>query len=100
MLTPSYLLHATEPAEEIAEKLHQDILRRIIERIRIRFERGDDYVLTAIDKWQIETLQQAGFLLDEIQKEIASATDLMISWFGSGTSYAVPAPDSSHAERL
>lgn len=79
MLTPSYLLHATEPAEEIAEKLHQDILRRIIERIRIRFERGDDYVLTAIDKWQIETLQQAGFLLDEIQKEIASATDLMIT---------------------
>lgn len=77
MLTPSYLLNATEPAEEIAEKLHGDILARIIERIKIRFERGDNYILTAVDKWQIETLQQAGFLLDDIQKEIASATGYM-----------------------
>lgn len=77
MLTPSYLLNATEPAEEIAEKLHGDILARIIERIKIRFERGDDYILTAVDKWQIETLQQAGFLLDDIQKEIAAATGYM-----------------------
>ena len=45
----------------------------------IRFSRGDDYVLTAVDKWQIETLQQAGVLLDEIQKEIASATGYMQS---------------------
>lgn len=79
MLTPSYLLHATEPAEEIAEKLHSDILNRIIERILIRFKRGDDYVLTAVDKWQIETLQQSGFLLNDIQKEIASATPYMQS---------------------
>lgn len=79
MLSPSYLLHATEPAEEIAEKLHVDIMNRIIERIKIRFERGDDYILTAIDKWQIETLQEAGFLLDDIQKEIAAATGYMQS---------------------
>lgn len=79
MLTPSYLLHATEPAEEIAEKLHQDILRRIIERIILRFKRGDDYVLTAVDKWQIETLQQAGYLLEDIQKELAKATGYMQS---------------------
>lgn len=77
MLTPSYLLHATEPAEEIAEKLHIDILNRIIERIMIRFSRGDDYVLTAIDKWQLEVLQDAGYLLEDIQKEIASATGYM-----------------------
>lgn len=79
MLTPSYLLHATEPAEEIAEKLYQDILNRIIERINVRFKRGDDYVLTAVDKWQIETLQEAGYLLEDIQKEIASATGKMQS---------------------
>jgi hypothetical protein len=45
----------------------------------IRFKRGDDYVLTAVDKWQIETLQQAGFLLDDIQKELAAATPYMQS---------------------
>lgn len=77
MLTPSYLLHATEPAEEIAEKLHIDILTRIIERVKIRFERQDGYILTAIDKWQIETLQQAGYLLEDIQKEIAAAVPYM-----------------------
>ena len=79
MLNPSYLLHATEPAEEIAEALHQDILNRIIERIILRFQRGDDYVLTSIDKWQLETLQQAGYLLQDIQKDIAKATGMMQS---------------------
>ena len=77
MLTPEYLLHATEPAEEIAEKLHQDILKRIIERILIRFQRGDEYILTALDKWQIEVLQEAGYLLEDIQKDIAKATGYM-----------------------
>jgi hypothetical protein len=77
MLTPEYLLHATEPAEEIAEKLHQDILKRIIERILIRFQRGDEYILTALDKWQIEVLQDAGYLLEDIKKEIAKATGYM-----------------------
>lgn len=79
MLTPSYLLHATEPAEEIAEKLHQDILNRIIERVLIRHERGDGYILTAVDKWQIETLQQAGFLINDIQKLISEKTPYMLS---------------------
>ena len=77
MLTPSYLLHAVEPAEEIAEQLHKDIVDRIIERIHIRFQRGDSYILTPLDKWQLETLQQAGFLLEDIQEEIAAATGLM-----------------------
>lgn len=79
MLTPSYLIHATEPAEEIAEALHQNIINRIIERVMIRFERGDNYVLTAVDKWNIETLQQAGYLLEDIQKELAKATPYMQS---------------------
>ncbi|MBQ8797216.1 MAG: phage minor capsid protein [Oscillospiraceae bacterium] len=79
MLTPSYLFHATEPAEEIAERLHQDILDRIIERVMLRFHRGDKYILTATDKWNIETLQEAGYLLEDIQKEIAKATPYMQS---------------------
>ncbi len=77
MLTPSYLLHAVEPADEIAEKLHQDLVNRIVERILLRVQRGDNYILTAADKWQIETMQEAGFLLEDIQKEIAKATGYM-----------------------
>lgn len=76
MLTPDYLLHISEGAEEIAELLHQDIIKRIIERIMYRIGRGDDYILTAQDKWQIEVLQDAGYLLEDIQKEVAQKTKM------------------------
>lgn len=76
MLTPYELLHISEGAEEIAEQLHQDIIKRIIDRIMLRIGRGEEYLLTSVDKWQIETLQQAGFLLEDIQKEIAKKTRL------------------------
>ncbi len=76
MLSPDYLLHISEGAEEIAEKLHNQIIKRIVERIMLRIGRGDDYILTAQDKWQIQTLQDAGFLLEDIQRDIAQATKL------------------------
>lgn len=76
MLSPDYLLHISEGAEEISEKLHTDIMNRIINRIMLRIGRGDDYILTAQDKWQIENLQQAGYLLEDIQQDISKATKL------------------------
>lgn len=76
MLTPDYLLHVSEGAEEISEQLHAEIVSRIIERIMHRIGRGDDYILTAQDKWQLEVLQDAGYLLEDIQREIAKKTKL------------------------
>lgn len=76
ILSPDYLLHISEGAEELASKLHSDIVRRIVNRIMLRIGRGEDYLLTATDKWQIENLQQAGYLLEDIQKDIAKATKL------------------------
>lgn len=76
MLSPDDLLHISEGAEEIAEKLHTDIIRRIVNRIMLRIGRGEDYLLTATDKWQIENLQSAGYLLEDIQQNIAKATKL------------------------
>lgn len=76
MLTPDYLMHISEGAEEIAEQLHQDIISRIIERIMVRIGRGEDYILTSTDRWQLQTLQDAGYLLEDIQKEIAARTKL------------------------
>lgn len=76
MLTPSELLHISDGAEQISEELHNEIIRRIIERIMIRLDRGDDYILTPVDKWQLEVLRDAGFLYEDIQKEIAKATRL------------------------
>lgn len=42
----------------------------------LRIGRGEEYLLTATDKWQIQTLQEAGYLLEDIQKEIAKYTKL------------------------
>lgn len=74
MLTPEYLYRITEGAEDIASQLHSNIMQKIIERMMIRIGRGEDYLLTATDKWQIEVLQDAGYLLEDIQKEIADKT--------------------------
>lgn len=76
MLSPDDLLHISEGAEDIAEKLHIEIVKRMIKRIMLRIGRGEEYLFTATDKWQIETLQQAGYLLEDIQKEIAKYTKL------------------------
>lgn len=74
MLTPEYLYRITEGAEQIASELHTNIMQKIIERMMLRIGRGEDYLLTATDKWQIEALQEAGYLLEDIQKEIADKT--------------------------
>lgn len=76
MLTPDYVLQMSEGAEEISSALHIDIIKRIVDRIMLRLSRGEDYILTAQDKWQIETLEQAGFLREDIAREIAEKTKL------------------------
>lgn len=76
MNSPDYLLHVSDGAEDLAEQLHNEIIKHIVERIMLRIGRGDEYILTAQDKWQIETLQQSGYLLEDIQKEISKITKL------------------------
>ena len=76
MLSPEYLARVMEGAEEVASRLHTDILKDVIKRIMIRLARGDDYVLTATDKWQLETLIEAGYLREDIIEEIAKHTKL------------------------
>lgn len=74
MLTPDYLYRITEGAEDIASQLHTNIMQKIIERMMIRIGRGEEYILTSTDRWQIEVLQDAGILLSDIQKDIADIT--------------------------
>ncbi len=78
MLTPEYLQLIGEGAEEIASQLHTDIINAIVGRITRRLGRGDDYILTPTDKWQIEVLQDAGLLREDIEKEIAKRTKLQL----------------------
>ena len=74
MLTPSYLQHIADGAEEIASQLHTYIIRQIIDRMMIRIGRGDDYLLTSSDRWRIQILQDAGYLLEDITAELSKIT--------------------------
>lgn len=76
MLSPDYLKRIAEGSEDIASSLHSYIIGRIIEAIMIRLGRGEKYILTSSDRWRIQILQDAGYLLQDITQEIARYTKL------------------------
>jgi hypothetical protein len=75
MLSPNYLQHIADGSEEIASQLHTYIIRQIIDRMMIRIGRGDDYLLTSSDRWRIQILQDAGYLLEDITAELSQITN-------------------------
>ena len=74
MLNPHYLQQIADGAENIAGQLHEYIIRQIVDRMMIRIGRGDDYLLTSSDRWRIQVLQDAGYLLEDITAELAKYT--------------------------
>lgn len=74
MLSPNYLQHIADGSEEIASQLHTYIIRQIIDRMMIRIGRGDDYLLTSSDRWRIQILQDAGYMLEDITAELSKIT--------------------------
>ena len=76
MLSPDYLARIAEGAEEVASQLHTDILKDVVSRMMVRLDRGDDYLLTSTDRWQIETLMQSGYLREDIIADISRKTNI------------------------
>lgn len=74
MLEPEYLRRVSEGSEQIASSLHDYIIRQIIRRIMLRIGKGEEYLLTSSDVWRIKTLQESGYLLEDITAEIAKYT--------------------------
>lgn len=74
MLEPHYLQQIVDGAEQIASELHEYIIRQIIDRMMARIGRGESYLLTSSDRWRIEALQDAGYLLEDITAELAKYT--------------------------
>ena len=74
MLSPDYLARIAEGSEEIASQLHTYIIRQIIDRMMIRIGRGDDCLLTSSDRWRIQILQDARYLLEDITAELSKIT--------------------------
>lgn len=76
MLTPEYMLTVTNGAENAAAELHNRVIQLIVARIMARLDRDADYILTPIDKYNIQTLQEQGELLKDIKAELVKATGL------------------------
>lgn len=74
MLEPEYLRRVSEGSEQIASSLHDYIIQQIIRRIMLRIGRGEEYLLTSSDVWRIKTLQESGYLLEDITAELAKYT--------------------------
>ena len=74
MLTPEYIRDKTDQSEENSSQYRGSIISLIVRRMMARIGRGVDYLLTATDRWQIDILQDAGMLLEDIQKELISFT--------------------------
>lgn len=74
MLTPNQLLTIIDGSEEISSQLHQYIIQQIVDRMMIRIGRGEQYLLTSSDRWRIQILQDAGYLLEDITAELAKYT--------------------------
>lgn len=69
MLDPKLLEEISKGAENVSADLHDKIISLVVDRISTRLSKGKLY-LTNSDKYQLEVLQEAGFLLEDIQKEI------------------------------
>lgn len=74
MLSPNYLQHIADGSEEISSQLHTYIIQQVVDRMMIRIGRGDDYLLTSSDRWRIQILRDAGYLLEDITAELSKIT--------------------------
>lgn len=71
MLTPDEIDALTEQAAKTTQTLNQAIIRKIIERLVARLERGEDIYFTRTDYLQAQVLEDSGALYDEIIHEVA-----------------------------
>lgn len=74
MLDPNYLQHIADGSEQITSQLHEYIISQIVDRMMVRIGRGDKYLLTASDRWRIQVMQDAGYLLEDITAELEKYT--------------------------
>ena len=73
MLDPLYIANIADEAEEVSARLHDEIINDTVKRMTARLGRGEEAYLTATDRQQIKILQEAGYLLNDIKKDVARA---------------------------
>lgn len=75
MLDPEFLKNISRPTEEITSELSEELVKLIAKRIVVRLEKGTP-LISNTDTYLLETLQEAGAGMADIQAAIRKATGL------------------------
>lgn len=74
MLTPQELLEIVDTLHPQLDTLNAWITTDLIQRLMARLGRGEKFLLTGTDQWQLEVYRSAGGHLEDLQQEIQRFT--------------------------
>lgn len=74
MLTPQQITELAETLYPALDDLNQWITQDMVKRLMARLGRGEDAILSGVDRWQTEVYQAAGGHLEDLQKELQKFT--------------------------
>ena len=74
MLTPQELLEIVDTLHPQIDDLNMWITNDLISRLMARLGRGEEFLLTGTDQWQVEVYKSAGGHYDALQQEIKRFT--------------------------
>ncbi len=74
MLTPQELLEIVDTLHPQLDTLNMWITKDLISRLMARLGRGEEFLLTGTDQWQLEVYKSAGGHYDALQQEIKRFT--------------------------
>ena len=74
MLTPQELLEIVDTLHPQLDALNVWITKDLISRLMARLGRGEEFLLTGTDQWQLEVYKSAGGHYDALQQEIKRFT--------------------------
>lgn len=74
MLTPQELLEIVDTLHPQIDTLNAWITTDLIQRLMARLGRGEEFLLTGTDQWQLEVYRSAGGHLEDLQREIQRFT--------------------------
>lgn len=74
MLTPQELLEIVDTLHPQLDTLNAWITKDLISRLMARLGRGEDFLLTGTDQWQLEVYKSAGGHMEALQQEIQRFT--------------------------
>lgn len=74
MLTPQQLLEIVDTMHPLLDDLNSWITTDMVNRLMLRLGRGEGFLLTGTDKWQLEVYKSAGGHYEALEREIQRFT--------------------------